>query len=622
MNATATSVRLTALISCVFPCAVTVLMGEETQKIIDFRDGTIIKVTMPDVDLPWRRIAEDGEVTQEPLKLSRVEQLKFVLTPATEQVAEVRRMVVQLGDADYHKREVAHKQLLLRGGKFRKILEQMLPRSKDYEVKWRLAKILEKLPEGESLVGNDYDRLLIKGREDEVHGDVGRWSLEIAYRGATIVIDRSSVLAIRDAPLGLDLSAEPTVVHMDRIVRDDDAHFPKDVIRVDFDKAPGGESLANGTDISEVYVPVGCLFETSIKESFVGIQPYDVGGRSRGKCAATNKPLYQGVITIRFCKPGNARLPAGVRYVGFWTSHVAPDGTSLQAFDARDRKIAEIKTTKHQRDFLALTTNVPIAHVKVVPDVEIDPDYAIDDLVFDPPRPLSEAGDPDRYSVLLATGERLYSQRLKRTGDTVTLGKLTVGAEKVDLKSEEIAVLVPPRLPLPEVEDHRCFVRLDDGSVLRAETTGGLKLSRFSQAVQAERLVALWGATTHLEEPPADAWQQDAALLVAEGSPPKPLQQWTLGKTWIESKELDSDGVRTYANSPSIWFHKPGKRPAGSGLLRTRSGEEIVLDKTRRYHLKSWGDDGVVVAEGDQQWTIPLGDVSSLLMPKKNLGEK
>jgi hypothetical protein len=39
-------------------------------------------------------------------------------------------------------------------------------------------------------------------------------------------------------------------------------------------------------------------------------------------------------MTVRFCKPGNARLPAGVHYVGFWTSHVAPDGTALEAFDA------------------------------------------------------------------------------------------------------------------------------------------------------------------------------------------------------------------------------------------------------------------------------------------------
>lgn len=618
MRSIPSSIRMTALFTPLLAFLAYPLSADETQKIIDFRDGTIIKVTMPDVDLPWRRIAEDGEVTEEPVKLSRVEQLRFVLTPATEQVAAVRRMVVQLGDGDYHKREVAQKELLLRGGKFRRILEQMLPRSKDFEVKWRLKEVLAEIPEGENLVGNDYDRLSIKTLEDEVHGDVGRWSLQVDYRGTKILLDRSSVLAIRDAPLGLDLSAEPTVVHMDRIVRDDDAHFPEDVVRVDFDKAPGGEVLAVGTDVGEVYVPVGCLFQTSVKDSFIGVQPYDVGGRSGGKCAATHKPLYQGIMTVRFCKPGNARLPAGVRYVGFWTSHVSPEGTALQAYDARDRKIAEIKTTKHQRDFLAITTNVPIAYIKIVPDPEVDPDYAIDDLVFDPPKPLSEAGDPDRFSVVLTTGERLYSQGLKRNGDNATLEKLTVGAEKVELKASDIAVLVPPRLPLPVEDKGRCFVRLDDGSILRAEATGGLTLSRFSQIVKAERLVALWGSTANLVEPSAEDWKQGAALLLVDDAAPTTFQQWTLGEEWIESKELELPEEQSYANSPSIWFQKPAKRPEHGGLLRTSSGEEIVLDAKRGYQLKSWGNGGVVIGQGDQQWTIPLGEVSSLLMPKNS----
>ena len=170
-----------------------------------------------------------------------------------------------------------------------------------------------------------------------------------------------------------------------RIVVDDDKNFPMNVTRIDFDKGPKGLILRSGIDISELYVPLGCIFESSFPGSFVGVEPYNVGGRSGGHCAANHKPLYQGTIIIRFCAPGNKKIPATVKTVGFWTSHVAIDGTTLEAYDIKDKKIGEIKTLRNQRDFLAIKSKVPINYIKIVPNTKIDPDFAIDDLVFDKP---------------------------------------------------------------------------------------------------------------------------------------------------------------------------------------------------------------------------------------------
>lgn len=175
---------------------------------------------------------------------------------------------------------------------------------------------------------------------------------------------------------------------LERIADDKDANFPKGVTRIAFDTDATGKPLKNGTDVSTLFSDQGCTFETSVAESYVGVHPYDVGGRSGGKSIATWKPLYQGVITIRFCKPGHAKIPATVTTVGFWTAHVSPGGTALQAYDKDDKLIGSVSTTKHQRDFLAVKSKRPIAYIKVVPDIEIDPDYAIDDLVFDAPTPL------------------------------------------------------------------------------------------------------------------------------------------------------------------------------------------------------------------------------------------
>lgn len=175
-----------------------------------------------------------------------------------------------------------------------------------------------------------------------------------------------------------------------RIPADEDANFPDGVVRLDFETDAAGNKLAQGADVSGLFVLNGCTFSTSAKGSYVGIQGYEIKGRSAGNSIATQKPLYQGIITIRFCEPGDETVPATVTTVGFWTAHVSPNGTSLKAYDKDDRLIGSISTAKNDVDFLAVKSTQPIASVQVVPDVEIDPDYAIDDLVFETPRPVKK----------------------------------------------------------------------------------------------------------------------------------------------------------------------------------------------------------------------------------------
>jgi hypothetical protein len=332
-----------------------------------------------------------------------------------------------------------------------------------------------------------------------------------------------------------------------------------------------------------MFLPMGVTFASSFPKSYIGVESYNVRGRSQGRCIANNDPLYGGVMTIRFCKPGNAAVPAGVRYVGFWTSHVVPNGTLLQAFDVSGRMIAEIPTVQTERDFLAVKSNTPIAYIKIVPTKE-DPDYAIDDLTFDPPALLAEAGDPDRYSVLLENGERLQAASLAVDGDSISLGALSVGVEDLTLPRASVAVVVPPRKSAEGGAEggaegaasyERCFVRLVDGSVFQAESDGGLKLSRFPAMVPTrERIAALWGSKTDLIEPKESDWQGEAALAYVGSSGaggtsgPLALTEWLLGAERIESPQLPEGADFQYANSPLFWLRKPAPRSEGSGVLR------------------------------------------------------
>jgi hypothetical protein len=174
-----------------------------------------------------------------------------------------------------------------------------------------------------------------------------------------------------------------------RIDSDESEFFGKSPTRIDFEADPAGKRLEVGEDIHKRFVDRGVLLSTSIKDAIVSVENYEVHGRSRGRCAATHDPVYQGTLTIRFCKPGDADEPAGVHAVGFFVEHIAPKGTSLVAYDGSDKQIGVIPTNKSRGQFLGIHSRRPIARIDVVPNPDIDPDYAIDDLTFDKPVALS-----------------------------------------------------------------------------------------------------------------------------------------------------------------------------------------------------------------------------------------
>lgn len=598
------------------------LTAADVELTVAFRDGTLTRVRFPDQPLPWRRITDDGQVLNEPLPLSEVRRLNLVKTPATDQVAHVRKLIHQLGDPDFHAREAAQLELVRIGRLFRPIVEQARGRSTDFEINWRLDEVLQLLDPGGAPTTTNYDLLTRAGPDREIQGDVADWKIVGSLRGAPVEIDRSKVLAIYAERPEIPSSAASSVVRVERIPADDDALFPADVLRIDFERGPRGEALAQHTNISETFIPLGVTFATSIAGSYVSVEVYNVGGRSGGRCIANHEPLYQGVMTIRFCKPGNAAVPAGVRHVGFWTSHVVPNGTVLQAFDISGRRIAEIATVQEKRDFLALKSNTPIAYIKILP-TDADPDFAIDDLTFDPPVLLAEAGDPDRYSVLLASGERVHAESVAVGAESIDLARLSIGVDKLSVPRSEVAVLVPPRLSetqaVAEATYQHCFVRLSDGSVLRAAGDEGLKLVRFpSLPLTPDRLSALWGSKTDLIEPQDADWQGDSALWFAGPGDIRPLSQWRLGSDRVEAPEI-SDASFGYADSPLFWFRKPSPRPDTSGVLRLTNGEEIVLSSEKEgFALLEWSAESVTIGSGQEKWTIPLKEAASLVLPGRS----
>jgi len=588
------------------------------ERTVEFRDGTILRVTLPDEPLPWHRATRDGTVTREPMPWANVHQLYLVTTPALEKLAEIKGLLNRLASNRYAERVEAHKKLIEKGIHFRGVVEQVFKTTGDPEVKWRLENVLAAMEQDVEPAQYNYD-LITRSSGEELEGDVGELRLEGDFRGTKIPIHRENVCRINISSPADDVAVGPMLGRAEAIEEDRDELFPKNVTRINFDRGPNGEHTMVGKDIRDLYVPLGVTLHSEMPgypDAFISVEEYNVKGRSGVKCAATHDPLYQGTIVVRFCLPGNSGVPAGVHYVGFWVAYIEKDGTTLEAYDVHDRLIGSVNTSVRGNDFLALKSRTPIAYIKVVPNVEIDEDHAIDDLVFDPPVTLAEASDPRWLTVLLTTGERIKCEGLQREGDKLTLNDLSINVKQVEVPMEEVASIMPATesAHAPDVITTDCKVLLDDGSIVRAHGGTTLKTAG-GEAIPTEKLVALWGFGSSLTLPEDDAWPDEGALLIEDEGVYKRLPDWKLGEKWVEAPQLALFDFN-YSDSPVIWFQRPPKTTERAGILRRAGGEEYVLHETANYQLVDWSSEKVTLRHGKTELEIPFKQVLTLRLPR------
>ena len=248
-----------------------------------------------------------------------------------------------------------------------------------------------------------------------------------------------------------------------------------------------------------------------------------------------------------------------------------------------------------------------------MPDPKIDPDYTIDDLVFDFPRPLAGQGVPGSYTVMLESGERLFADGVELTAGQLRAHGVTIGIDSLDLPlSETAGVFTPSDGWQTPASESGCWVKLTDGSVLRCQSESGLRSRWSSLPLEAAQLAAFWGAGESYREPAVElVWRAGEAVLLEEGEPQK-LGRWKLGTRWLEASQAAATGQFTYATSPPVWLRKVPKSPAGSGLLRLVTGEELVLHEKGLFQLQAWTPEHVTLAHRGKQLQIDAREVLSL----------
>lgn len=605
---------------------------------IDFRDGSSFEVAIPNGELTWKNIAKDGKVTERKVPIGSVKNITLVKEPSTARVSRIRNLLAQLGSENYHKRLEAQIKLTESGKEFEQIIEQYVP--DDEETKWRIAKVKEHLKEQSGATASDstFDVLVMKNPDLQLDGELALGDFQAKYGSSMIEITREKVVSISDEPLKSDYVLTNNVGGGKREQTYPDANgtMPAGMNFIGFENLPNGKEIDGNMDISRAYAARGVLFATSFKDSYVGTQMYTfTDGRGGNFSIANVEPTYQGVITISFCVPGNERFAAGTKYVGFNVSHVNQDGTFFEAYDAQDQLITKFTTDASGTDYLGFSSEVPIAKVMVRPNVEVDEDFAIDDLFFATPTALLESGNPDYFSVVTTQGERLQGQSVTINGDSLKINELSFGLKELAIPLKDIWVLIPPGKKLkPFTNDsmnNYCYCLTRDGSILLADL-GSQKSVRVNGPIQRSDIVAFWGINQQLSTPPTFKVKAGAGALFYEGNYVD-LEDVKIGKEWIASpsiaelakKVADQDNLdeekaadltkSQYVDSRCIYLGTPPKIDPNAGVVYTFDGERYFL--TAMSNSVRVTGEGIEIVQGEAKVKLAWNEVRSVRFPQE-----
>ncbi|GMV80682.1 MAG: hypothetical protein AMXMBFR7_18660 [Planctomycetota bacterium] len=586
-----------------------------------FRDGTILRVELDDAPLNLRVVTASGTAEARTVRASELERFLLARQPRLDELLKLGALITKLADDEYGVRELASEEIRKLGAPIRQDVLRLMAEHADPEIRARLGQIMERLPADAAGPGGALcDEVVLGGTL--LRADLGALTLKVRIQGQELALEREILLGLSaSAPEAAAARPAAGAAKARRIDADDDAAFGAQPTRIDFERAPSGEALRAGQDIREAFVARGFRLSTSIENAIVSVNDYNVQGRSQGLSCATHQPLWQGQITIRFCVPGQPSAPACVSAFGLWIAAVSPNSTSIEAYDAFGKPILTVATTRGPNQFLGLHSRVPIASIKVVPNLAVDPDYTIDDLVFDAPRPVQELAHPKLCAARFASGERVFAERLTVSEGACRMENLSVGPAKLERPAADLRELATPYESwTPPERTPGCWLMLLDGSVLRGTAEDGLRAARLpALALDAGSLAALWGdRSPYLVPPEGEAWTPGCARILPS-EPARLHPAWKLTPQGLEGTA--GPGVETtvyaYPELPMVWVATPPKLDEKAGLARLNSAELLVLTAggERGFSFVSWSADEVRFRHDSREIRVPLREVSTIDLP-------
>ena len=604
--------------------------GQETSYVVEFRDGSVASIEIPDHIIEWQSVGVDGRITPQSLPFREVQELKLVLKPVTKRVRQVREWIDNLGNADYEVREAASRELMAKAGPYLSVVKASRG-SQDPEVGWRLEVVYQTLIEAANEAAEpSYDVLnLTPSSSFEISsGDAGDWEMMGTFRGHPVRLSRENVACIRQGELPEARQLAQARVG-ERLSESDIGRFPENRQHLNFDVDSSGQEIARGTVIDDEYSDMGVRFSSTVEDGFVGIFSYPVRGglteknSAGGQWAKDQSKDYTGISTISFCKPGDIQTPATVNYFGCFLAIVVKDGTILKFFDSQGRLISEQATDnskEEQKDFVGFYSPTPIARVEIHPTAK-DANYAFDDMLFDPPRPILEGEATNRLTVVTKSGERIEGRGWTIGENAVTLSELTLGVEQLEIPRDQIVAIMPQRdggatVPLTQ---ESFWGLTSNGSLLRlSRNEGSFSLTLLPEIEKSpEDFSSVWVglASEGRKQLGRLEGQVEVPAVYLEGKLSTVKEVRLSKESWNWVSDDGTAVVTPVDQTPLILFEQPSAANIETGQLVTVDDQILIIDSVG-CTLEEWNGDRVVLRLGEKELRVPWDQVRSLRFPK------
>ncbi len=643
---------------------------------LQMRDGGIIQASSAEQAIVWKSVAIDGEVTRSDIQLSQIRSLQLAETPASVQVAEIRRLVNELADDDYHKRHLAEQQLGVEGLPFVTIIEQFRNHSEP-EARYRIARVLKRLKtetdNSQVPAVIQFDRLeTLDGRTLE--GDIGDWSFRGTWRNYPVEGNRGncSGLAV-DSPVRLDATPPDAsrpirvnpVISADHFI-DDTA--PRPGIRMaTFETGNNDVTLVKEIKepVEQMFSFLGCLLRCETENGNVIISGYKFKkGISRLNSVSNlyrdpesgKMTRYSGVMRIEFCLPGQPMIPAGVTAAGLGTEIVAPEHTVVQAWNSAGHVVGLTWSASERNSFMGFDSNTEIAWLTVSANefLQVDKlnrDFAVDDLCFTQPLFYADVVHPDPGASLSAIVTRDGNRVLARSvafspdGQSVEANVTTGAAGSVSIPVADIRSITGHYPESAATESlPGLSVMTQDGSVLHVNPAGLTAVDSPDQVLPAGEVIGYWKPDQPARYPNPDDFRHGSLVVV------QPLERvaldgvidWTAGtvdfdltngKTIRQSPGPGGDpfeiseaipagirragaGAHPVTDFSNVWLAPPVNRASGTGLLRTADGQQFVLGGSSGFQLQELQGDRVSVGRAGHSLAFSMADVVVLQFPE------
>ncbi len=626
--------------------------GDQFQ--LSLTGGSVITVDVADQDLVWTDVLANGEMTKKKMTFSKVEQLVLSQSPASEQVAEIRRLLNMLESPEYIDRQKAEEQLSDAeiGGKFKSLIKTQLNHKK-YEVRYRVERILAQLDTETQQNGNEFDKLILKDGT-ELEGDAGKFKLRCTYRDRELSFARSEIRMISapgNSPRNRPAESEVKV----KMFHDHKSgFFLPNQIKVDFELAPNGAELTRFTDVSELYTPFGLRMGAEKKGSVVisgfpfrfdGMPPA-VNSICVYESIGNYPKRFKGVMEISFCMPNQPTVPAGVNEFGLFLGRVNHSRDfMIEAYNADGQLLAGVEATDRPCIFAGVKSTEPIVKVRILSnpylfrvDRIIDEDYAVDDICFSPPVPVTNPFELEPGLVRLKNGDLLKGKKIE-ISDQGSISVSLSDGDPITLKRDELESI---RFDTEKnvLKQDRWLAALPDRSVLLVEPGSTFKSETFSNLqFKPDQLMALWCSRNLARFPEADDFAKAKNIMVFPTCRiAADVKFSATGYRWGQSQKIEQpirttdeeDGEeddptpdissieygKTGSESiPTLWLTSPKSQPAGTGQLRLKDGQQLTLGGETGFQLKQLQKDSVTISVAGKETEIPLSEILSINFP-------